>query len=77
MPPLIRDLDGFIGSGHSLCFVALFLGVSDQLLKVLALKGIQNVEEVLSIRNSSLGQFVGEEHHELLISTHHRPQLDH
>ena len=44
---------------------------------VLVLQGIQNVEEVLTRRQATLGIFVREILHELLVLLHHGPeQLD-
>ena len=50
--------------------------MGDQLLKILTLEGIQDVEEVFSVRHTALRQLAREELHEVLILPHHRPQLD-
>ena len=77
MPPLLGDLNGFTCFDFSFGVVALLLSVSDQLLEVLTLERVQNVEEVLSVRNSALWHLGGEEPHELFVSLHHGPQLHH
>ena len=48
----------------------------NQLREIITLKSIQNVEEIFSIRNSTLCHFRGKIHHELPICLHHGPQVD-
>ena len=77
MPPLLRDLNGFLHFGLAFGCVALFLRVSNQLLQIFALQGVQNVEEVIPVRSPALGHLGGEEHLEILVVFHHGPKLDH
>ena len=50
--------------------------MSDQLLKIVSLTSIEYVEEILSVRNSTLRHFCWKVLHQLLVAFHHRPQID-
>ena len=77
MPPLLGDFDGFLHFGLAFGCVALFLRVSNQLLQIFALQGVQNVEKVIPVRSPALRHLGGEEHLEVLVVSHHGPKLDH
>jgi hypothetical protein len=55
--------------------VSLFGGVSDELLEVIGHSGVHDVEEVLSLREPSLGQFIREMPHEVGVLLEMRPQF--
>lgn len=55
--------------------MSLFGGVSDELLEVIGHSGVHDVEEVLSLREPSLGQFIREMPHEVGVLLEMRPQF--
>ena len=76
VPPVVRDFDELFGHSFALRRVPLLVCVLSDLLQVGRLESVNQVEEVLSIRNSSLRHLRWEEPHELLVRLKHWPQFD-
>ena len=76
LPPLIWHFDSLHGSCLTFAWVPLFAGILHQLSQILPLKCVEHIEEVFAIRYSSLGHLWWKILHELLVSLHHRPELD-
>jgi hypothetical protein len=55
--------------------VSLFGGMSNELLEIISHSGVHDVEEIFSLREPSLGQFIREMPHEVGILLEMRPQL--
>ena len=77
VPPVIREFNSLFCFGHWCRLVALITRMSDQLCKIFSMKSIENIEEVLSIWNSTLRHFCWEVTLQLLVFSHHRPEFEH
>ena len=76
LPPVFRDLDGLFGQRLRLGFVALLVRMLEQLSQVVAMDGVDDVEEIVAVWHATLGQFRREVPPDLLVVLHHRPDLD-
>ena len=76
VPPVISDLDGFLCFCINSRVVALSLRMLNQLLEIFSLESVENIEEIFSIRYSTLGHFGRKIFHDLFVTPHHWPQFD-